>query len=55
MLDFVNNDDGLYVFEHSRVKGGLTLKGICWSFKTTKEGIWHPLTWFSHIQAAEKR
>jgi len=52
-FNFLNYDDDLYVFENSQVKGGLTLKGICWSFKTTQGGNWHPLTWFSHMMDVE--
>src|SRR5262249_53222244 len=28
---------------------GLTLSGLCWAFTTRLGGIWHPVTWISHM------
>jgi tetratricopeptide (TPR) repeat protein len=45
--DFVNWDDGSYVFEnpHIRSLGSAFLK---WAFFDFYEANWHPLTWLSH-------
>ena len=47
--EFINYDDGNYVFENMNVKAGLTLKSVVWAFTTTWTGNWHPLTWLSHM------
>jgi tetratricopeptide (TPR) repeat protein len=47
--DFVNFDDGTYVYENGHVQKGLTLEGISWAFTTLHAGNWHPLTWLSHM------
>lgn len=46
---FVNLDDGIYVFENSSVKSGLTADSLrqAFSFELTSVGHWHPLTWLS--------
>jgi tetratricopeptide (TPR) repeat protein len=46
---FVTFDDGLYITENIRVRGGITLENIAWSFTTTHSSNWHPLTWMSHM------
>ena len=45
--EFVNYDDGWYVFDNPLVVRGLSLQGIHWAFSTTLAGNWHPLTWLS--------
>lgn len=51
---FVNIDDDLYVTENARVKSGLTLENIRWSFTATeRSNYWHPLTWMSHMLDAQ--
>ncbi|MEJ2730330.1 MAG: hypothetical protein P8185_17810 [Deltaproteobacteria bacterium] len=47
--EFVTFDDGLYVTENVRVKSGINLENIAWSFTTTHASNWHPLTWMSHM------
>jgi tetratricopeptide (TPR) repeat protein len=47
--DFVDYDDGSYVFQNTHVTGGLTWNGVKWAFTTLYFGIWHPLTWISHM------
>jgi len=47
--EFVNYDDGAYVFENRHVKQGLTLDSVIWAFSNTEEANWHPLTWLSHM------
>jgi protein O-mannosyl-transferase len=51
--DFVNFDDGEYVYDNPMVENGLTLAGIKWAFTTGHAGNWHPLTWISHMLDCE--
>jgi tetratricopeptide (TPR) repeat protein len=51
--EFTNYDDIGYVTGNDRVKSGLTLKGLIWSFQTTAFYNWHPLTWISHMADVE--
>jgi tetratricopeptide (TPR) repeat protein len=47
-FEFVNYDDGGYVFENDHVEQGITPAGIAWSFaERNVTGNWHPLTWLS--------
>lgn len=46
-FEFINYDDGEYVYENPMVSGGLTAKGIVWAFTHSHSGNWHPLTWIS--------
>ena len=46
---FVNLDDGEYVFKNAQVARGLTLEGIVWAFTHVHADNWHPLTWISHM------
>jgi len=46
---FINLDDGVYVYDNARVKKGLTWENIRWASTTLYFGIWHPLTWMSHM------
>ena len=45
--DFVEFDDGAYVYENRQVLQGLTIEGIKWAFTTWHASNWHPLTWLS--------
>ena len=45
---FINFDDPGYVAENAHVHAGLSLGTLKWSFSTTEQGNWHPLTWLSH-------
>ena len=47
--EFLNYDDPAYVSENPVVQGGLTWKGVAWSFTTFEAANWHPVTWFSHM------
>jgi len=47
-LQFVNFDDGPYVFENSHVMNGLHWRTIIWAFTSFDAANWHPLTWISH-------
>ncbi len=46
--DFINYDDGEYVYANPMVSEGLTSKGISWAFNGAHASNWHPLTWLSH-------
>ncbi|MDZ4858912.1 MAG: tetratricopeptide repeat protein [Candidatus Hydrogenedentes bacterium] len=48
-FDFVTYDDGVYVTESSRVKGGISTEGIRYAFTTGETGTWQPLTLISHM------
>ena len=47
--EFVNFDDGEYVFKNPQVVRGLTIEGIVWAFTHVHAANWHPLTWISHM------
>ena len=48
-FDFVDYDDGDYVFNNPTVQAGLTHWGLVWSFVDAHASNWHPLTWLSHM------
>jgi tetratricopeptide (TPR) repeat protein len=45
--EFINLDDGTYVFDNPLVAQGLTLKGIVWAFTHVDCHLYHPLTMLS--------
>ena len=47
--EFVNYDDGQYVYENPVVQKGLTWEGFRWALTCGGIGHWHPLTWISHM------
>ena len=47
--EFVNFDDGRYVYNNTHVKEGLTTDGFIWAFSTIDMHNWHPLTWLSYM------
>lgn len=47
--DFVQYDDGDYVFDNMAVSTGLSWWGFVWSFISAHAANWHPLTWLSHM------
>ncbi len=50
--DFVNFDDGVYVYSNQQVQNGLTIDSIRWAFtliKSDEVSYWHPVTWLSHM------
>jgi protein O-mannosyl-transferase len=47
--DFVNYDDPGYVYENTRITGGLSISGIAWAFTHIHSMNWHPLTTISHM------
>lgn len=52
-FEFIDLDDGEYVFENQKVIGGITLEGIKWAFKFPNYVYWHPLAWLSHMLDCE--
>jgi protein O-mannosyl-transferase len=46
-FDFVNFDDGFYVYHNTTVAGGLSLKGLGWVFTHADGNLYHPLTMLS--------
>ena len=47
--DFINFDDLNYVTANPHVLGGLTWENAGWALTTLYFGLWHPLTWISHM------
>src|ERR1700682_2467456 len=48
-FEFINFDDGDYVYKNPQVTRGLTLTAIVWAFTHSHAANWHPLTWISHM------
>ncbi len=48
-FDFINLDDGRYVFENPHVYSGLNSANIRWAFKFPNDTYWHPLAWLFHM------
>ena len=46
---FNNYDDPPYVTENPPVARGLSAEGLVWAFTTGHTGMWHPVTWLSHM------
>ena len=56
--DFVNLDDGVYIYQNPNVYNGLSVKSAVWAFKTfdfsgTETGHWQPVSWLSHMLDCE--
>lgn len=47
--DYVDYDDGVYVYANQHVLRGLSLDGVRYAFTSIKGGSWMPLTWLSHM------
>ena len=47
--DFINYDDGLYVYDNPNVLGGFSFSSLAYAFTTTDGGSWMPLTWLSYL------
>jgi len=47
--EFVNYDDGSYVYANPRITSGLTLDNVKWAFTHFRAGNWQPLTAISHM------
>jgi len=48
-FNFVNYDDGSYVFDNANIRAGMTWRGIAWAFTHVHSQNWHPLTSISHM------
>ena len=46
---FVNYDDGSYVYANPRITSGLTLDNVTWAFTHFRAGNWQPLTAIWHM------
>jgi protein O-mannosyl-transferase len=46
---FVNYDDGPYVYANPRIINGLTPGNVAWAFTHVHAANWHPLTTISHM------
>jgi len=46
---FLVFDDDRYVTDNPAVRGGLSLSGVGWAFKSLEVSNWHPLTWLAHM------
>ena len=46
---FINFDDGAYVYRNPTVIRGITNPGIKWAFTHMVAANWHPLTMLSHM------
>jgi tetratricopeptide (TPR) repeat protein len=46
---FINYDDPAYVTRNAHVLRGLSWSNTVWSFSSTVEANWHPVTWLSHM------
>ena len=51
--DFIDFDDGGYVYQNRVVQNGLTWSGVKWAFTHQLVGNWHPLTVLSHMLDCE--
>ena len=47
--DFIDYDDGDYVYDNPWVSRGLHLDTLRWALSSTWACNWHPLTWVSHM------
>ena len=47
--DFINYDDPRYVYENTKITGGLGISGIAWAFTHIHSLNWHPITTISHM------
>jgi protein O-mannosyl-transferase len=45
---FVKFDDPAYITANSHVRSGLSWSTFKWSFRSTEQANWHPVTWLSH-------
>jgi len=47
--EFVNYDDGSYVYGNPNIAQGLSVRGVLWAFTHVHSQNWHPLTTISHM------
>jgi hypothetical protein len=46
---FVSFDDPSYIVENAHVNSGLAWDNVVWAFTQSHMGMWHPVTWVSHM------
>ncbi len=46
---FVNFDDGCYVYDNPQISGGFSARAVAWVFTHEHGANWHPLTGLSHL------
>jgi hypothetical protein len=46
--DFMRLDDDSYITQNPHVRAGLSWDTVKWSFTSTEQSNWHPVTWLSH-------
>ena len=46
--EFVNWDDGIFVYHNPHVADGLSVENFQWSFGIHGPGQWHPVSWWVH-------
>jgi tetratricopeptide (TPR) repeat protein len=47
--DFVNYDDPRYVYQNTRITGGINVANVAWAFSHIHSENWHPLTTITHM------
>lgn len=45
--EFINFDDGTYVYNNRHVRSGLSAANVRWALNSIEAANWHPLTWIS--------
>lgn len=48
-FEFLNYDDNEFIIENQHIRDGFSLDSIVYAFTDINSGIWHPITWLSHI------
>jgi Flp pilus assembly protein TadD len=51
--EFVTFDDNQFITDNRHVRDGLSAESVRWAFTTHAMGIWHPVTWLSHMVDCE--
>jgi len=52
-FEFINYDDGRFVYNNPHVSSGFTAEGIKWAFTSADIDYWRPLSWLSHMLDVE--
>ncbi len=52
--EFVNWDDGVFVYQNPYVASGLSAENFQWSFGIHGPGQWHPVSWWVHQWNCER-
>jgi len=52
-FDYVDYDDGIYVYANKDVLKGFSETSVRYAFTSIEGGSWMPLTWFSHMLDVE--